>query len=154
MCRFHRPLLRSYAAIAAFNFVVKKINKDPEILPNITLGYHLFDAFGDEMKSLQSVLQILSGVTDEIPNYSCLDHGKVIGFLGYSFDMEQILQIYGYPKVSVTRSRWTMRIYRNRRKEQINMSHHIMNIRIYFQWSKYIYGLRLFHYGHWKGRDS
>ncbi|KAM3936579.1 vomeronasal type-2 receptor 26-like [Leptodactylus fuscus] len=91
------PLLRSYAALVAFRFAVDKINEDPELLPNITLGYHAFDAFGDEIKSVQSILQILSGST---PNYSCRDHGGVAGFVGYPFEMQQILQLYRYTMIN------------------------------------------------------
>ncbi|XP_075701062.1 vomeronasal type-2 receptor 26-like [Rhinoderma darwinii] len=94
------PLLRNYAAYVTFLFAIIEINKDPKLLPNITLGYHIFDAYGDEMKSVQSVLQMLSGVEMETPNYSCMEHGEVAGFVGYSFIMEQILQIYDYTKIN------------------------------------------------------
>ncbi|KAM4048769.1 vomeronasal type-2 receptor 26-like [Anomaloglossus baeobatrachus] len=81
-------------------FAVYEVNNDPKLLPNMTLGYHMFDAFEDEIKSVQSVLRILSGINIEAPNYSCIKYGEVAGFVGYSFEMEQILQIYGYTKIN------------------------------------------------------
>ncbi|KAM3937008.1 vomeronasal type-2 receptor 26-like [Leptodactylus fuscus] len=94
------PLLRSYAALLAFLYAVAEINNNPDLLPNITLGYHVYDAHEDEIKSVQSVLHILSGADKNVPNYSCLEHGEVAGFVGYHFEMEQILQLYGYTKIS------------------------------------------------------
>ncbi|XP_075206601.1 vomeronasal type-2 receptor 26-like [Anomaloglossus baeobatrachus] len=94
------PHLRSFAAFLAFMFAIHEVNRNPELLPNITLGYHMFDAFGDEMKSLQSFLQVLSGRYYEVPNYSCIRDEEVVGFMGYSFTMEQILEIYGYTKIN------------------------------------------------------
>ncbi|KAM3937014.1 vomeronasal type-2 receptor 26-like [Leptodactylus fuscus] len=96
----NRPLLRSYAALLAFLYAVAEINNNPDILPNITLGYHAFDAYEDEIKSIKSVLHILSGAYKNVPNYSCLEHGEVAGFVGYYFEMEQILQLYGYTKIN------------------------------------------------------
>ncbi|XP_072003724.1 vomeronasal type-2 receptor 26-like [Engystomops pustulosus] len=81
------------------------MNNDPDILPNITLGYHLYDSCGHEKKVIKDVLQILSGHTVTAPNYSCMDHGTVAGFIGdlrsvTSLPMAQLLGIYGYTQVS------------------------------------------------------
>ncbi|XP_072003459.1 vomeronasal type-2 receptor 26-like [Engystomops pustulosus] len=91
--------------LLAFIIVINDINNDPDILPNITLGYHLYDSCGHEKKVIKDVLQILSGHTVTAPNYSCMDHGTVAGFIGdlrsvTSLPMAQLLGIYGYTQVS------------------------------------------------------
>ncbi|XP_072004632.1 vomeronasal type-2 receptor 26-like [Engystomops pustulosus] len=78
---------------------------DCDILPNITLGYHLYDSCGHEKKVIKDVLQILSGHTVTAPNYSCMDHGTVVGFIGdlrsvTSLPMAQLLGMYGYTQLS------------------------------------------------------
>ncbi|XP_072263036.1 vomeronasal type-2 receptor 26-like [Pyxicephalus adspersus] len=86
-------------------FAVDEINKDPNLLPNDTLGYHIFDTCGDPKRSLGYVLQILSGEKMEVPNYSCRDYGEVAGFIGdttfhTSHAMAQLLSLYQYPQVN------------------------------------------------------
>ncbi|XP_063813397.1 vomeronasal type-2 receptor 116-like [Pseudophryne corroboree] len=81
------------------------INRNPDILPNITLGYHLYDSCGRENKAVEDVLQILSGHRETIPNYRCMEHDKVAGFIGdlnshTTLAMAQLLNVFGYAQVS------------------------------------------------------
>uniref|UniRef100_A0A8C5PH96 G-protein coupled receptors family 3 profile domain-containing protein n=1 Tax=Leptobrachium leishanense TaxID=445787 RepID=A0A8C5PH96_9ANUR len=94
-----------YKNLLAFILAIEEINRDPDILPNVTLGYHVFDSCGDEGKVIQSVLQILTGDSIEIPNYSCRNRGKLAGFIGdrwshTSLPMAQILNLYGYAQIT------------------------------------------------------
>ncbi|XP_075050665.1 vomeronasal type-2 receptor 26-like [Mixophyes fleayi] len=100
--RVHR---RDYRYLRAFIFAIDQINQNPDILPNITLGYHLYDPCGNENKAVEDVLQILSGHRQLIPNYKCLEHGKVAGFIGdlnsiTTIPMAQLLNVYGYAQIS------------------------------------------------------
>ncbi|XP_075060073.1 vomeronasal type-2 receptor 26-like [Mixophyes fleayi] len=96
---------REYRHVRAFIFAINQINKDPNVLPNITLGYHLYDSCGSESKAVEDVLQILSGHRQLIPNYKCIEHGKVVGFIGdlnsfTTIPMAQLLNVYGYAQIS------------------------------------------------------
>ncbi|KAM8976910.1 vomeronasal type-2 receptor 26-like [Pelodytes ibericus] len=80
------------------------MNNETDILPNITLGYHLYDACRDPRKAVKSVLQIISGPGRTIPNYSCSNHGKLAGFIGDHYSsttiaIAQILGVYSYTQV-------------------------------------------------------
>ncbi|XP_077309570.1 vomeronasal type-2 receptor 26-like [Lithobates pipiens] len=99
-----KPLHHYYKDLQMFLFAIDQINKNPTILPNVTLGYHLYDSCSDPRKAIKSVLQILSGPGKTIPNYSCRDHQKLAGFIGdrsltTSLPMAQILSVYNHVHV-------------------------------------------------------
>ncbi|XP_053312102.1 vomeronasal type-2 receptor 1-like [Spea bombifrons] len=99
------PFYLWYAHVRIFLFTIEQINNNKEILPNITLGYHLYDSCLDTRKAVKSVLQILSGPGKTIPNYSCSERGKVAGFIGDHYSVTtvpiaQILGIYGHTQIS------------------------------------------------------
>ncbi|XP_040195328.1 vomeronasal type-2 receptor 26-like [Rana temporaria] len=89
----------------AFFFAIDEINKDPHLLPNITLGYHLFNTCGYNMKAIDSIMKILTGYKGRAPNYSCMEIRKVIGFVGdtnfpSTLAMAELLNIYQYPQIN------------------------------------------------------
>uniref|UniRef100_A0A8C5N381 G-protein coupled receptors family 3 profile domain-containing protein n=1 Tax=Leptobrachium leishanense TaxID=445787 RepID=A0A8C5N381_9ANUR len=99
------PSLRSYINFLVFLFGIEIMNYYPEVLPNITLGYHLYDSCTDTRKAVKSVLQILSGPNKTVPNYSCTGYNKVAGFIGdehsiTTIPIAQILGVYRYSQIS------------------------------------------------------
>ncbi|KAM8976912.1 vomeronasal type-2 receptor 26-like [Pelodytes ibericus] len=83
----------------------EKMNNDTAILPNITLGYHLYDSCQDPRKAVKSVLQIISGPGRTVPNYSCYNYGKLAGFIGDRYSsttiaIAQILGVFSYTQIS------------------------------------------------------
>ncbi|XP_040180764.1 extracellular calcium-sensing receptor-like [Rana temporaria] len=102
---FCRAFRREYRHLLAFIFAIDVINRSPDILPNITLGYHVYDSCGHVNKAIKDVLQILSGHTKEAPNYSCMERGALAGFIGdlnsdTTLQMAQLLNLYGYTQIS------------------------------------------------------
>ncbi|KAM5191912.1 vomeronasal type-2 receptor 26-like [Mantella aurantiaca] len=94
-----------YKNILALIFAVNEINQDPVILPNVTLGYHIFNTCGDPKKSLGYALQIFSGGKTMTPNYSCRKHDEVVGFIGDSClstteTLAKLLSVYRYTQIS------------------------------------------------------
>ncbi|XP_075175348.1 vomeronasal type-2 receptor 26-like [Anomaloglossus baeobatrachus] len=99
------PVPSFYKYVLAFMFAIDEINKNPYILPNVTLGYHVTDSCNNENKAVENVLQIISGPGDLVPNYSCLSNGKLVGVIGdqsskTSLQIIQHLNIYGYTQIS------------------------------------------------------
>ncbi|XP_069832175.1 vomeronasal type-2 receptor 26-like [Dendropsophus ebraccatus] len=96
-----------YRSILSFILAVDEINNNPDLLPNITLGYHIVDTCGDPIRSIQAVFQILSGRDKEnnaVPNYSCMAHGEVAGFLddstsGFGQGVAELLSLYKYTQI-------------------------------------------------------
>uniref|UniRef100_A0A1B8YAQ0 G-protein coupled receptors family 3 profile domain-containing protein n=2 Tax=Xenopus tropicalis TaxID=8364 RepID=A0A1B8YAQ0_XENTR len=76
------PFFRYYRHYLAFMFAIDEINKNPQILPNISLGYQIYDSCGAEVRAGSGTLGILSGTQRTVPNYNCWNNGKLLGFLG------------------------------------------------------------------------
>ncbi|KAE8628506.1 hypothetical protein XENTR_v10000054 [Xenopus tropicalis] len=94
-----------YRHYVDFLFAIENINKDRILLPNLTLGYHISDSCGDARKAVRSVLQILSGTREPVPNYSCVGKRHIAGFIGdltseTTVPIAQILSLYGYTQIS------------------------------------------------------
>ena len=86
-----------------FKLAIEEINKNPDILPNVTLGYHLYDSCNDVNKATESVFNILSGSLP-IPNYSCMYQYNLAGVIGdwsseISMHIAQVLNLYGISQV-------------------------------------------------------
>ncbi|XP_063281784.1 uncharacterized protein LOC134566000 [Pelobates fuscus] len=99
------PRALHYKNLLSFILSIQDINMDSKILPNITLGYHVYDSCSDGLKAVKNVLQILSGPGKVLPNYSCMEGGKLAGVIGdhYSITtipMAQILGVYRYTQIS------------------------------------------------------
>ncbi|XP_063813475.1 vomeronasal type-2 receptor 26-like [Pseudophryne corroboree] len=99
------PIPRYYRYILTFIYAIDEINQNPGLLPNITLGYHATDSCNCVRKAVESTLQIISGPGETVPNFSCLDHDKLAGFIGdfsseKSLHIAEILNLYGYTQIS------------------------------------------------------
>uniref|UniRef100_A0A1B8Y4L1 G-protein coupled receptors family 3 profile domain-containing protein n=1 Tax=Xenopus tropicalis TaxID=8364 RepID=A0A1B8Y4L1_XENTR len=99
------PFIDRYKQIRTFLFAIDEINRNPDLLPNITLGYRVYDSCGDPRLAIGSALQILSGPGNVVPNYSCRGKGEIAGFIGdqsslTSLPIAQLLGVYGYSQIS------------------------------------------------------
>ncbi|XP_063813484.1 vomeronasal type-2 receptor 26-like [Pseudophryne corroboree] len=97
--------VREYQQLQAFILAIDDINSNPEILPNVSLGYRVYDSCKYTKKVIKDVLQILSGPKLAAPNYACMEQGKVAGFIGdihsdTTLPMAQLLNVLGYTQVS------------------------------------------------------
>ncbi|XP_073462113.1 vomeronasal type-2 receptor 26-like [Aquarana catesbeiana] len=96
------PLPYNYNNLLTFFY---GIQKNSQVLQNVSLGYHIFDSCADENKAIKSILQILSGPGETVPNYSCAKRDKIIGFIGDHYSkttlpMAQLLGVYSYSQIS------------------------------------------------------
>ncbi|XP_029442967.1 vomeronasal type-2 receptor 26-like [Rhinatrema bivittatum] len=103
--QFHLLNLHNYWNLLAFYFAIQEINQNSEILPNITLGFHIADSCTSAFLSLCSTLTILSGEMDPVPGFSCHHQGQVAGFIGSHSSMishviATLTGIYRYPQIS------------------------------------------------------
>ncbi|CAH2299130.1 vomeronasal type-2 receptor 26-like [Pelobates cultripes] len=102
---FDCPYLQYYIHFLTFIFAIDEINSNPDILPNVTLGYHVLDSCVDVNKAIENIIKILSGFNSNIPNYSCRKYGQLAGIIGdlssqTSLHIANILSIYRYPQVT------------------------------------------------------
>ncbi|XP_071066153.1 vomeronasal type-2 receptor 26-like [Dasypus novemcinctus] len=103
----HKDLTKHYQHLLAMVFALDEIKKDPHILPNISLGFHLFNVDFIEVKAIESSMSLLSGDFPPVPNYNCRAEKRnklmaVIGGLspGISTQSSRILSLYNVPQIS------------------------------------------------------
>ncbi|XP_041441596.1 extracellular calcium-sensing receptor-like, partial [Xenopus laevis] len=89
----------------ALIFAVEEINASPEILPNFTLGFQIFDTCITLRRAAQGTLSLLSGGEGITPNYHCHKRASLAGVVGDSGStrsilMAHILGLYRYPQIS------------------------------------------------------
>ncbi|XP_034368004.1 vomeronasal type-2 receptor 26-like [Arvicanthis niloticus] len=100
-------LTKHYQHMLAMLFAIEKINKDPNILFNMSLGFYLFNVNFIEMKAVESSMALLSGESPPVPNYSCRPEKTdklvaVIGGIstGISTQVSRVLSLYNVPQIS------------------------------------------------------
>uniref|UniRef100_A0A8C5PHK9 G-protein coupled receptors family 3 profile domain-containing protein n=1 Tax=Leptobrachium leishanense TaxID=445787 RepID=A0A8C5PHK9_9ANUR len=99
------PIPLYYKYLLTFLYAIKEINRKANMLPNVTLGYHLYDSCSDGPKAVKNIFQILSGQGKLVPNYRCGGLSPVAGFIGDQYSastlpMAQILSVYRYTQIS------------------------------------------------------
>ncbi|XP_012824273.2 vomeronasal type-2 receptor 26 [Xenopus tropicalis] len=97
--------LQYYRHFLAAIFAIEEINQDQNILPNVTLGFHIHDSWANERKAISSTFSMLTGSSDYVPNYKCTQNRIPSAFIGHLLSsvsnvMYQITSIYGFPQVS------------------------------------------------------
>ncbi|XP_073510934.1 extracellular calcium-sensing receptor-like [Phyllobates terribilis] len=97
--------IRNYQIMQALIFAMEEINKNPDLLPNITLGFQIYDTCTVVRRAAEGTLWMLSGGEPSVPNYRCGEEGTLAGIVGdaastRSILMAQILSLYRYPQIS------------------------------------------------------
>ncbi|XP_032092115.1 vomeronasal type-2 receptor 26-like [Thamnophis elegans] len=98
-------LPKHYQHILALSFAIKKINDNPQILPNITLGFQIFDNYYSGKWTYHSTMSLLYTLENFFPNYSCNMKKKLIAVIGgldslTSLAMKILLEIYKIPQLT------------------------------------------------------
>ncbi|KAG6488347.1 type-2 vomeronasal receptor [Crotalus adamanteus] len=101
------PLMlpKFYQHLLALAFAVNKINQDPMILPNLTLGFHIYDSHFDSRMTYRITLDLLFKSQTFLPNYKCDPHRRLIALIGgispdISSCVADILSLYKIPQLT------------------------------------------------------
>ncbi|XP_058038469.1 vomeronasal type-2 receptor 26-like [Ahaetulla prasina] len=90
--------------ILALEFAIKEINQNSRILPNITLGIHIFNSYALARYIYLASMELLSTKGEFIPNYKCDFKDNVISVIAghnayIAQFMSNILSIYKIPQL-------------------------------------------------------
>ncbi|XP_013362661.1 PREDICTED: uncharacterized protein LOC102016949, partial [Chinchilla lanigera] len=102
---YYFPLTPSnYQNYLAFAFAIEEINRNPHLLPNISLGYEFHNFISCHWMMLESSFILLTG-QHEIPNYTCERGSKCAAVLtemswGTSGQIGSLLDLYRFPQVT------------------------------------------------------
>ncbi|XP_062992851.1 vomeronasal type-2 receptor 26-like [Elgaria multicarinata webbii] len=97
-------LTKNYQHALALIYAVKEINENHQILPNVTLGFHIYDSYYLAHWTYHSTMELLSTYNRFIPNYKCGIKNKVMAVIGalysaISLHMSNILGTYKVPQL-------------------------------------------------------
>ncbi|XP_053117071.1 vomeronasal type-2 receptor 26-like [Hemicordylus capensis] len=97
-------LTKFYQHILALVFAINEVNMSPNILPNVTLGFHIYDSYYDERMTYRTTLDLLFKSHGFNLNYECGPQKNLIAIIGglgsdISFHMADILNLYKIPQL-------------------------------------------------------
>ncbi|XP_023354496.2 vomeronasal type-2 receptor 26-like [Sarcophilus harrisii] len=139
-------LFKNYQQHITPLFTVNEINGDPNLLPNISLGIHLYNTYSNEERILESSLELLSGLEQFIPNYNCREQEKIVAVIGgatsaLSLQMGTLLDLYHFPQISygpfdpaLTDKVQFPSLYQMAPRES-SLHRGIVRLLVYFQWN-------------------
>ncbi|XP_026580393.1 vomeronasal type-2 receptor 26-like, partial [Pseudonaja textilis] len=96
----------NYQQILALRFAVSQVNKDFLLLPNITLGFHIYGHFQSEIFISLNSLSMLSSRGQVVPGYKCDQKDTLLSVIGglnakSSRLMASIFSIFKVPQLGV-----------------------------------------------------
>ncbi|XP_074136842.1 vomeronasal type-2 receptor 26-like [Sminthopsis crassicaudata] len=104
-CRAFKVIEKNYQQVYMPGFTLREIYRNPNLLPNISLGYSIYNSYSSEARTLENYLRLLSGTHQPLPNYNCKEGGKVVAAIGgatsaLSVQMATLLDLYRLPQIT------------------------------------------------------
>ncbi|XP_058038620.1 vomeronasal type-2 receptor 26-like [Ahaetulla prasina] len=132
-------LIKYYQHILTMIFAVKMINENLQLLPNITLGFNIYESYGGE-RTYHASIELSSSQKQFIPNYKCGILNKLISVVGtldpaISDDMADILIPYKIPLFPTGSSPYESPFYYNMVPSENIFFMGIIRLLLYCRWT-------------------
>ncbi|XP_007437690.2 vomeronasal type-2 receptor 26-like [Python bivittatus] len=93
-----------YQHVLTLAFAISEINANANILPNLTLGFHIYDSYYDARMTYWTTLDLLFKSHQYIPNYKCDSRRNLIAVIGgmsldISTHVADFLSLYKIPQL-------------------------------------------------------
>uniref|UniRef100_A0A670JNF9 G-protein coupled receptors family 3 profile domain-containing protein n=1 Tax=Podarcis muralis TaxID=64176 RepID=A0A670JNF9_PODMU len=83
ICSFHDSSVpKNYQHILALAFAVQEINENPDILSNVSLGFHILNSYYTARMTYKASLSLFSAQGRFVPNFQGHNQKKVIALIG------------------------------------------------------------------------
>ncbi|XP_078060052.1 extracellular calcium-sensing receptor-like [Mustelus asterias] len=97
--------LRAFRWVQLMIFAIEEINNDPTLLPNITLGYKIYDSCATPALALRAALTILNGQEENVTLLKCNEGSSVHAVIGdagstQSIAIARTVGLFGIPMIS------------------------------------------------------
>ncbi|XP_070584621.1 vomeronasal type-2 receptor 26-like [Erythrolamprus reginae] len=134
----YRVLTKYYQHILSMIFAVKNINEAIHILPNITLGFRIYDNYAGA-RTYYATMELFSNQIKFSPNYKCDILNKLISVVGdldpaISKEMEYILSTYKVPQFPIGSSSNESPIYYRMIPDEALHYRGIIQLLLHFRW--------------------
>lgn len=97
---------RAFRWVQTMRLAVEEVNQSPELLPNYTLGYKIFDSCAYPLTGQRAALAVLNGLSED-DSPMCSGASPLLAVIGesgsaQSIVVSRILQPFRIPMVTVT----------------------------------------------------
>uniref|UniRef100_H3APV4 G-protein coupled receptors family 3 profile domain-containing protein n=1 Tax=Latimeria chalumnae TaxID=7897 RepID=H3APV4_LATCH len=105
----HSLQFRHYRWLHSMVFAIEEINQNKHLLPNITLGFGIYDSCILVLRATEGTMWLVTGEEEPIPNYRCRKRSPLAAVIGdgpssISIQIARLLGIYHYPQISYASS--------------------------------------------------
>nr|XP_028560315.1 vomeronasal type-2 receptor 26-like [Podarcis muralis] len=85
---------------------MEEIKKNPTILPNVTVGYHIYESYHSVQRTYKASLDLVSTKRRLLPNYKCDTQNNLIAIVGskyseLSLNLANIVNPYKIPQFTI-----------------------------------------------------
>uniref|UniRef100_A0A8C5RVL1 Receptor ligand binding region domain-containing protein n=1 Tax=Laticauda laticaudata TaxID=8630 RepID=A0A8C5RVL1_LATLA len=136
----YRYTTSNYQQFLALTFAISQVNKDFFLLPNITLGFHIYGHFQRDLYISLNSLSMLSSRGQVVPGYKCHQQDSLLSVIGglsakSSRLMASIFRIFKFPQGHQPYNRRVypsfFRINPNESPQYVGL----IQLLLYFQWN-------------------
>ncbi|XP_015265214.1 PREDICTED: vomeronasal type-2 receptor 26-like [Gekko japonicus] len=136
-----------YQHVLALVFAIKEINENPKILPNVSVGFQIYDSYLNARMTYHRTLDLLFKSHISVPNYNCDTRKNLVAVIGgldedISFHMADLLGLYKIPQLTYGSFAPEERdvtefppFYRMVPNEEVHQTTGLIDLLLHFRWT-------------------